>query len=232
MPILRRRMLLFFLLSLFCNANIQAQDSLDSTGIFKKRKARKDIELLYNFGHIGHNISVNFTRYLGKKGRHAITGGLKYHLETKIHNKNSVFDGWTFYQQYPRWGQNRTPGRDWKDFINPIIYRTGFTFGYKYTFPNARASSLSPFVFYQLQITIAIPATKFPPGPSYVITQPITTYEQAIGVGIQPKLYKKLNGLVSAGFGKSRFNYESGGFWERSINVRFGITYPLGKTVD
>lgn len=231
MQLIRRYLLLPFLLALLCSANIQAQS--DSTSILKKRKSRKDLEILYNFGHIGHNISFNFTRYLGKKSRHAITGGLKYHLETKIHNKNSAFDGWTFYQTNPRYGQNTgNSGTQWKTLFTPIIYRTGFTFGYKYSFPSQKANSLSPFLFYQLQITIGLRATQFPPGQPPFSTEKSTTYEHAIGGGIQPKLYKKLSGLVSAGFGSTRFNFPTGGFWERSINVRFGVTYPLGKTID
>jgi len=189
-----------------------------------KPRSPRQLAVMYNFAHIGHNLSLDYRHYFG---RHALVGGLKYHLATTIRNGNSRFDGFRFNSLY-----RSVPGSAVAaNFRNKI----GINLGYIFQLKKAK-SWLSPYLFYQLQSTFSLNAySKLYQAGSF------TVFENALGLGMQPVLYKRLHLDVGAGVGPVFFYDETGPItaprpveepvWtrERIILLRIGVFYRLNK---
>jgi hypothetical protein len=182
----------------------------------------RQMALHYNFGHIGHNLSLNYNHYFG---RHAINGGVKFHLANEIHNRDSRFDGFRFK---PYADKNSAASR-----AGGFRGRIGLNLGYNFRLIRAE-SWLTPYLFYQLQATFSLPASS-----EQYQTGSYTVFENAFGLGIQPVLWDWLRLDVGAGIGPVVFFDETGQitapsspanpttFQERLILLRLGVVYDL-----
>ncbi len=207
-------------------SNVNAQET--------EQIRRKDLSLYYSFAHIGQNISLNYHHSIG---RHTFVGGLRMRLQTRVHHNNSAFDGWVFYKEY---GCQRL-----REFIGGHM---GLNFGYRYQlFKSPRANSYNPYLFYLFQPNLSMNASydkKFSchttksgsPNAVFTSVGPYFVLENVLGVGMQPKIYKRWGLDASAGITFAWFDPQvppsptniDYRFWERSLAIRVGITYQIG----
>jgi len=189
-----------------------------------KVRSPRQVALFYNFGHIGHNLSLNYNHSFG---RHAISIGAKYHLATEIRNPDSRFEGCRF--------KPFTSTNPAASVAGEFRSRIGLNLGYQYRLVKAE-SWLTPYLFYQLQATFSMPVWRqHYPGGSY------TVFENAAGIGIQPVLWNRLRLDAGIGIGPTVFFDETGPitgpstvanpstFQERLILLRVGVAYDLRK---
>ena len=185
-----------------------------------KARSPRQVALLYNLGHIGHNLSLDYRHYFG---RHAITAGAKYHLATQINNRDSRFNGFRFK---PHVYHNPAASR-----AGSFRERIGLNLGYQFRLLR-RESWLTPYLFYQLQASFSLPAYL----GAYQVGS-YTAFENAFGVALQPVLWRKWRLDVGVGIGPAVFFNEQlmapaspaqpGTFRERLLLLRAGVVYDL-----
>ncbi len=188
-----------------------------------KRINPGQIGLQYNFAHIGQNLSLEYTHYFG---RHALTGGIKYHLGTTIRNKSSRFNGFAF--RPPDYSVGPASSR-----AGSFRSRLSFTIGYQYRLKK-KESWLAPYLFYQLQSSFSLHGYR-----DFQRTGSYTIFENAVGAGIRPVLHMRWHLDAGAGIGPAFFYDETGPitsprpvtrpiwFNERMLLLRLGLVYRL-----
>jgi hypothetical protein len=88
---------------------------------------KRQIDVFYNWYYPGKNIAVQYIHYWG---RHALTGGIKYHINGKDNLTNYAFKN--------------------KFYADPVIEHIGVSIGYQFDFKrpaSTQKSAVNPFLF-------------------------------------------------------------------------------------
>jgi len=186
-------------------------------------KNKKEIDIHYNWAHIGNNISINYNHYIG---RHAVTLGIKKHYNEPITDNQ----GYVYKKR--GYAQNN------KESI-------GLNIGYRFDILKNR-EIVTPYFFFQSQISnlrfrrvyenIDIVDNKPTISEYTTITSPRFITENVIGIGMTTKIFKNFYLNQSAGIGVSTFKSKDDGYYPASANktvsdpaslIRMGLTYRL-----
>jgi hypothetical protein len=184
--------------------------------------------LRYNFSGAGHKVLLHYTHFFG---RHGLMAGFNYHVGTRIQNRQHGFYDYRFYHQ------KNGPSAGWSaNLTGPL----GLDLGYQYHLVKTpRSGSLRPYLFYQFQSTFYKQSRALVPSPyggrHEVGFGSFDILEHTLGIGVQPRLYKRWYANAGAGLGFTTF-FGAGSVFspftlkqtERVPVFRVGVTYRMG----
>lgn len=172
------------------------------------------LELTYNWGHIGGNVSMD---YLHRRGPNTFVGGIKWHNNQPVKDK--------MYYAYR-----------WRGRATSLAEALGFNLGYRRTF--GASANVEPFAFVNSQLSLIrfrFIAYNMQGLDTYHTTGPYYVAETNFGAGIQVRLYRDLWLSQAAGgglwLGKPRGDgmhfYSDGVEWAFSGLIKIGLQYRI-----
>lgn len=186
---------------------------------------KKELDVNYNWSHIGRNLSINYNQYIG---RHAFIIGVKQHYNSVITDNQ----GYAF--------RNR-------GYANNFGESIGLNIGYKYDLLKQH-DYLMPYIFFQSQLSNISykyigDEIIYSPNGNYIhsyseVVGPFFTTENFIGFGLKIRLYKNLflNQTAAVGLttieskepyilrGKKRSYHIDG-----ATSIKLGLIYQFSK---
>lgn len=207
------------ILSLICIQPLNYFSQTDS--VFRKNK--NEIDVNYNWSHLGRSLNLNYNHYFG---RHALSIGIRQHYNSVItDNQNYVY-------------KNRGYATNFSESI-------GLNIGYKFDLIK-KHDYLMPYVFFQSQIS-NIRFKRIYDNPEVwdnmliikrytEISEPVFVTENYLGFGLKVRLFKNfyLNQTIGGGiatFKASEEFYQNGKLrkynFEGCSSIRIGLIYQF-----
>lgn len=209
-----------FILIIICMNTLNYYSQIDSIS----NKFKKEIDVNYNWSHIGRNLSINYNQYVG---RHAIIIGVKQH-----YNNGAITDN----QNYAY--KNRGYATNFSESI-------GLNIGYKFDLLR-KNGCVMPYVFFQSQISNIRFRTTYDNPEVWNNGLIIKTYtetskqmfvtENYFGFGLKVKLFKNifLNQTIGGGiatFKRSEAIYNNRRLtkydFELCSSIKIGLIYQF-----
>jgi hypothetical protein len=204
-----------FLIFLVSNIALTAQ--IDNN----ESRRKKEIDIHYNWVHIGQNISLNYNHYFQ---RHAVSVGVKKHFNQPGSD----------YQRYTY--KNSGFAINQKESF-------GLNMGYKFDILKNR-KIVTPYIFFRSELSYLrnkniiqyIEMVNDFPTMSEItfISTPYFISENVIGVGMTTKVYKNWHLNQSVGFGVSTFRNKDVIYipsrnlmYDPATLLRVGLTYEI-----
>ena len=194
-----------------CALNSAAQ--IDSIN----RKNKKEIDVNYNWSHIGRSLNINYNHYFE---RHAISIGIRQH-----YNNGAITDNQSYFYK------NRGCATNFSESI-------GINIGYKYDLLK-KHDYLMPYLFFQSQIS----NIRFKRNYEYSefqnnvvvyntyseISEPLFVTENYIGFGLKVKLFKNLflNQTIGVGIATFKGKNTSGVLFNKPINFNIEFSHSI-----
>ncbi|MES2566906.1 MAG: hypothetical protein V4565_08565 [Bacteroidota bacterium] len=201
------------LLSFICICVFKSFSQIDSTN----RKNNNEIDVNYNWSHIGRSLNLNYNHYFG---RHAIAIGIRQH-----YNNGAITDNQNYVYK------NRGYATNFRESI-------GLNIGYKFDLLK-KHKYLMPYIFFQSQIS-NISFKRIHENPEiwdntliiqrYTETsKPLFVTENYVGFGLKVRLYNNLFLNQSIGVGIATFAGENtkGMLFNKPINFNIEFSHSI-----
>lgn len=202
-----------FILCIICIGTLNSNAQNDSIN----RKNKNEIDVNYNWSHIGRSLNLNYNHYFG---RHCIILGVKQH-----YNNGGI-------TELPH---NVYKNRGYKTNFGESI---GLNIGYKFDLLK-KHDYLMPYLFFQSQIskirfnrTFENPVIRDNTLVYIVdteISEPLFVTENYIGLGLKVKLYKNffLNQTIGGGIATFAGENTKGMFFNKPINFNIEFSHSI-----
>ncbi len=202
-----------FILCIICFGALNSFSQNDSIN----RKKKNEIDVNYNWSHIGRSLNLNYNHYFG---RQAISIGIRQH-----YNNGAITDNQNYVYK------NRGYSTNFKESF-------GLNIGYKLDLLR-KHDYLMPYVFFQSQISnIRFKTTYDSPGVwenmliinTYTeMSEPLFVTENYIGFGLKVKLYKNLflNQTIGVGIATFKGKDTKGMLFNKPINFNIEFSHSI-----
>lgn len=209
---MKKQHIIVIILCLCFLKNFSQKDSL-------RKSHKKEIDVNYNWSHIGRSLNINYNHYFG---HHALSIGVRQHYNSVItDNQGYVY-------------KNRGYATNLQESI-------GLNIGYKYDFLK-KSSIVIPYLFFQSQLSnirFKHPYEYYESSSNGIYTviasentNPIFVTENYIGFGLKVKLFKDLflNQTIGGGIATFKGDNTKGKIFEKSINydIEFSHSIKIG----
>lgn len=201
------------ILSLICIYSMNYFSQTDS--VFRRNK--NEIDVNYNWSHIGRSLNINYNHYFG---RHAVIIGIKKH-----YNNAGI-------TEMPRYVfKNKGHATNFKESI-------GMNIGYRFDLLK-KHEYLMPYIFFQSQISnIRFNGSYTNPeiednmlvyNTYHDISEPIFVTENYLGIGLKVKLYKNLylNQTIGVGLATFKGKDTRGMLFNKPINTNLEFSHSI-----
>ncbi len=180
-------------------------------------KNKNEIDVNYNWSHIGRSLNLNYNHYFG---RHAISLGIRQH-----YNNGAITDNQNYVHK----------NRGYSTSFNESI---GLNIGYKFELLR-KHEYLMPYLFFQSQISnirfkntyehYETNSNNIYSSQTTEISKPVFVTENYIGIGLKVKLYKNLFLNQTIGVGIATFTGEEtkGTLFNKPINSNIEFSHSI-----
>jgi hypothetical protein len=203
------------LIFLVCNVALKAQNNNQDI------RSKKEIDVHYNWVHIGQNLSINYNHYFQ---RHAVSMGVKRHF-------NQMGSGNSDYVY-----KNSGYASNQKESF-------GLNLGYKFDILRNR-NIVTPYLFFRSELSYlrkrnTYQVTRFendvPVTSDWTFTStPYFISENVIGIGMTIRVYQNWHMNQSVGYGVSTFRNKDITYipsrlfrYDPATLIRVGVTYRI-----